>query len=287
MSIEIPVSYVETFGRNVHMLAEQRASRLRNTVMDEEDVTGESFTAERIGGVDVNQVTTLHGDTPLNNTPHSRRIGYIKDYDVADLIDRTSQVKKLIDLNSPYTMRHGGAMGRAIDEEVISALGGSAASGKNGATLVALPSAQKIAVGGTGLTISKVIEAREKLDETDVDEFLTRYAVVTAKQISDMLDDDKITSSDFNSVQALVEGKISHWMGFDWIRSQRLLTDGSSDRLTYFYVKGAIRMAFPRMPSSQANTRPDKRNAKQIYTDGSWGAVRVEDELVVEIACNE
>jgi hypothetical protein len=219
MSIEIPVSYVETFGRNVHMLAEQRAARLRGTVMDEEDVVGESFTVERIGGVDVNQVTTLHGDTPLNNTPHSRRIGYIKDYDVADLIDRTSQVKKLIDLNSPYTMRHAGAMGRAIDDEVISALGGSAASGKNGATLVALPAAQKVAVNGTGLTVSKVIEAREIIDESDVDEFLTRYAVVTAKQISDMLDDDKITSSDFNSVQALVEGKITSWMGFEWIRS--------------------------------------------------------------------
>lgn len=285
MSIEIPVSYVETFGRNVHMLAEQRASKLRNTVMDE-DAVGESFTVERIGGVEVNQVTTLHGDTPLNQTPHSRRIGYIKDFDVADLIDRTSQVKKLIDVNGPYTMRHAGAMGRAIDDEIISALGGSAAQGKNGATLVPLPAAQKVAVNGTGLTIGKLIDARERLDAAEIDDFLTRYMVTTSKQISDLLDDDKITSSDYNTVKALVKGEVDEFMRFKFIRCERLLLSGGS-RLCYGYVHGATRMAFPRMPSTSVDNRPDKRNAKQIYTDGSWGAVRAEDVLVTEIACAE
>lgn len=286
MSIEIPVSYVETFGKNVHMLAEQRASRLRGTVMDE-DAVGESFTVERIGGVEVNEVTSLHGDTPLNSTPHSRRIGYIKDYDVADLIDRTSQVKKLIELNSPYTMRHAGAMGRAIDLEVISALGGSAAEGKNGATLVALPAEQKIAVAATGLTVAKLISARELLDAAEVDDFLTRYLVCSSKQISDLLEDPEVTSSDYNTVKALVKGEVDEYMRFKFIRSEQLSVDGSGDRLCYGYVQGAVRMAFPRMPSTVANTRPDKRNATQIYTDGSWGAVRAEDVMVTEIACSE
>jgi hypothetical protein len=36
-----------------------------------------------------------------------------------------------------------------------------------------------------------------------------------------------------------------------------------------------------------ANVRPDKRNAVQIYTSGSWGALRVEDKMVVSVLCSE
>ena len=135
MSISIPESYVEQFSANVHMLAEQKMSRLRQAVRVE-PVTGESAAFERIGGIDApNKITTLHGDTPLNNTPHTRRWAFMADYDVADLIDRQSRVKLLIDPDSVYTRRHAGTMGRGIDDSIIAALGGSAATGHTGTML--------------------------------------------------------------------------------------------------------------------------------------------------------
>ena len=53
-----------------------------------------------------------------------------------------------------------------MDDEIISALIGSANTGKTGSTSVALPAAQKIAHGSAGLTIAKLVEAKQKLDET-------------------------------------------------------------------------------------------------------------------------
>lgn len=288
MSITIPESYVEQFSSRVHMLSEQRTSRLRRTVAMEEGVTGESFAAERIGKTAdaPSQITNLHGDTPLNNTPHSRRWGFMKDFDVADLIDKQSRVKLLISPDSAYVRRHSGVMGRGIDDEVISALGGSAAEGKQGTTLVALPAGQKIASGSTGMTIAKLTQAREKLDAAEVDEFIPRFFICSAKQITDMLNDDKITSADFNTVKALVRGEINEFMGFTFVRSERLKKSGA-DRLCYAYAMEGIRFGFSAEPSSIAAPRPDKRMAQQIYTWGSWGAVRVEDEMVVEVAATE
>lgn len=285
-SIDVPVSYVEQFSANVLMLAEQKMSRLRSTVQIE-PVTGESFAIERLGGIDgPNVITTLHGDTPLNNTPHSRRWGFMADYDVADLIDKQSRVRLLIELDSKYTMRHAGTMGRGIDDAIIAALGGSAAEGKTGTSSVALPAAQKIAHGSTGLTIEKLIQAKEKLDAAEVDEFIPRFAVVGSKEIRQLLEDDKITSADFNTVKALVQGNINDFMGFKFIRSERLPV-ASSIRLCYFYAQTAVTLGIAMEPNSVASVRPDKRNSSQIYTSGTWGAVRGEDVQVVEVAADE
>jgi hypothetical protein len=40
------------------------------------------------------------------------------------------------------------------------------------------------------------------------------YAVVTASQIQSLLSSTQVTSSDFNSVKALVRGEIDSWMVF-------------------------------------------------------------------------
>ena len=286
MSFSIPQSFVQQFSANVHMLAEQRFSRLRGTV-NIESVTGESFAVERLGGSELNTVTERHGDTPLNDIAHTRRWGYMVDYDVADLIDKPDRVKLLIDPDSKYTLRHGSAMGRGVDDEIIRVLGASATQGKSGGSTVALPSASKIVSGSTGMTIDKLITAKKKLDAAEVDEFISRWLILTSEQLSNLLADDKISSADYNTVKALVRGEIDTYLGFNFIRTERLAVDGSSARLCYAYASEAVTLGIAQEPTSLAADRPDKRHAKQIYSYGTWGGVRVEDEMVVQIACSE
>lgn len=287
MSITVPESYVEQFSANVHMLAEQKFSRLRNTVR-EEPVTGESFAIERVGGIDKpNAITNLHGDTPLNNTPHSRRWGFMQDFDVADLIDKQSRVRLLIDPASVYTRRHAGTMGRGIDDSIIAAIRGNAAQGKAGTTIVSLPNGQKVAAGATGMTIAKLIQAKEILDAAEVDEFIPRFFALSARQLRDLLEDDKITSNDFNTVKALVRGEINEYLGFTFVRTERLPIITGTTRACLAWALDGVTIGIADNPSSVASPRPDKRMALQIYTSGTWGAVRAEDEMVVEIATVE
>ena len=285
MSIQIPVAFVNQFNTNVVMLAEQKTSRLRGTV-NIEQVTGESFPVERLGGVTVNSVTDRHGDTPLNSTPHTRRWGYIVDYDVADLIDKQDRVKLLIDPDGMYTMRHAGAMGRAIDDEIIRALGASVNEGHTGSTTTVYDTGQSIASSSTGLTVQKLLEAKEMMDADEVDEFYPRFFACAARQLRELLGDDKITSSDFTTVKALVRGEVDEYLGFKFVRTERL-TKVSNDRYCFAWAMPAIRLGIAQAPTSEVDTRPDKRNAKQIYTYGSWGAVRVEDTMVVRVLADE
>ena len=76
------------------------------------------------------------------------------------------------------------AMGRAMDDVVISAALGTAFTGETGSTSTVLPSTQKIVESGTaGLTIAKLRTAKEKFDLASVDPSIARFIVVSPRQI--------------------------------------------------------------------------------------------------------
>ena len=211
----------------------KKGSLLRNTV-DAETVVGKNAFFEQVGVATAVKRVSRHGDTPQIDTPHSRRRVSMVDYEYADLIDKQDQVRTLIDPTSSYAQAAAFALGRAMDDEIISAISGNAFSGETGSTTVALPSAQKITESGTdGLTIAKLRQAKEKFDSASVDPSIPRYIVVGPKQISDLLGTTQVTSSDFNTVKALANGEISTFLGFNFITSNQ----------TYISIKQKIMLS--------------------------------------------
>ena len=71
MSTQITTAMVEQYKSNVLMLAQQKGSKLRDTVRSE-DVTGKNAYFERIGAVDMVDSTSRHDDTPQIDTPHCK-----------------------------------------------------------------------------------------------------------------------------------------------------------------------------------------------------------------------
>lgn len=293
MSLQIPTHFVEQYKDNVMQLSQQKGSRLRRTVRDDGTIIGKTVYFDRIGQTAAQRILNRHGDTPLQNTPHSRRSAHMYDYDWADLVDWPDKLKTLYDPTNPYAVSASWALGRSQDDEIIAALGGSAGV-ESGGSPVALPAAQKVAVndhtydsgsGDVGLTVGKLIHAQKILEDADVDDDLKRYCVLTSAQKADLLTNTEVTSSDYNTVKALVQGEINTFMGFEFVRTQRLLTSGG-DRLIYCYTESAIGCGVPKDIEVDIGPRRDKRNATQVYAMQSIGAVRVEDEQVVEIACN-
>ena len=286
MSVQITTAFVEQYKSNVFHLAQQKGSRLRDAVRTE-TVTGKAHFFERIGSTAALKRTSRHSDTPRVDTPHSRRKVTMDDYDWADLIDNEDKVRMLISPSSEYAQAGAWAMGRAMDDAIIDAASGNAFGGVAGGTTVALPSGQKIAHGSAGLSVTKLIEAKEILDAADIDPEEERYLVCTSKQLSDLLAITQITSADFNSVKALVQGEIDTFMGFNFIRTERLDTNSSSNRLVLAFAKSGIGLAVGSDIQTRISERADKNYATQVFLSMTIGATRIEDEKVVEIECTE
>ena len=286
MSVQITTAFVEQYKSNVFHLAQQKGSKLRDAVRTE-SIVGKSHFFERIGSTAAVKRTSRHADTPRVDTPHSRRKVTMDDYDWADLIDDSDKVRLLISPQSEYAKAGAYAMGRTMDDVIIAAATGNAFGGVSGGSTIALPAGQKIAHGSTGLTIAKLISAKEKLDAANVDPDEARTIVCSAKQISDLLGTTQITSADFNSVKALVQGDIDTFMGFRFIRSERLGLDGNSNRQVLAFTNTAIGLALGKDIQTKISERADKNYSTQVYLCMTIGATRVEDEKVVEIACTE
>ena len=290
MSSEITTAFVEQYSSNVAMLAQQMGSRLRAAV-DVENVTGKNAFFDQVGVTAAVQRTSRHADTPQIDTPHSRRRLSLSSYEWADLVDDQDKVRMLIDPTSNYAKAAAAAMGRSMDDVIISALQGSAQAGVAGATAVALPSTSKFATSNQsdGLTIAKLIAAKKFFDLGDVDPSIPRYIVCGATQIADLLGTTQVTSSDFNTVKALAAGDIDTFMGFKFILSNRLNFDATNtdDRLAFAFTQDSIKLGVGKDITAKIDVRADKSYATQVYTCMDIGAVRMEENKVFQIPCDE
>lgn len=285
MSFQITTAFVNQFGANIDLLSQQKMSRfMGKTRMESQN--GEIGFYEQIGPTAAVERTSRHGDTPRVDTPHERRAVTLRDFEWADLIDKQDKVRMLIDPTSTYAQSAMMAMNRSRDDIIIEAALGDAKTGKNGTTTVALPSDQKIAVGGTGMTVAKLRDAKEIFDSNDVDEDIRRYIAIGSQQLKNLLAEVEITSSDYNTVKALVRGEVDTFMGFTFIRTERLNKVGT-DRQCFAWAEDGILLAQGTENTTRITERDDKSYAVQVYRAECFGATRMEEEKVVQIDCLE
>lgn len=286
MSSQITTAFVQQYSQNVQLLSQQKGSLLRDKV-DVESIVGKNAFFDQVGVATAVKRTSRHADTPQMDTPHARRRCSLVDYEYADLIDEQDKVRMLIDPTSSYAQAAAFAMGRAMDDEIISAATGTAFTGETGSTSTTLPAGQQITEAGTdGLTIDKLREAKKILDLNSVDPSIPRYIIVSPKQIDDLLGTTSVTSSDFNTVKALVQGEVNAFMGFNFIVSNRL-SIASSKRKLIAYAMDGIKLALGKDVMSRIEERSDKGYATQVYYCMSIGATRMEEEKVVSIEAHE
>ena len=283
MSSQITTAFVQQYSANVQLLSQQMGSLLRDKVRVE-SVVGKNAFFDQVGSVTAVQKTSRHSDTPQIDTPHARRRVSLSDYEFADLIDNQDKVRMLIDPTSTYAQAAAYAIGRAMDDVIISAALGTAFTGETGSTSTS--NANTIAHGSAGLTIAKLRTAKQTLDLNSVDPSIPRYIIVGPKQITDLLGTTEVTSSDFNTVKALANGEINSFLGFNFIVSNRLSLDGTT-RSCIAYAQDGIALAVGKDVTARIDERSDKSYATQVYYCSTFGATRMEEDKVVEVQATE
>lgn len=294
MAFQITTAHVEQYISNVDLLLQQRGSRLRRGVSVDNEVVGKRKFYEQIGTIEAVARASRHSDTPLTPHPHARRALDLITYEAADLIDDDDKVRMLIDPESSYSQSMANAMGRQIDRAIITAATGTAITGVAGGTSTAHGAGQQIAVtydeGGAavnvGLTVGKLRRARNLLTAADVPEDEELFIAVRAQQIQDLLQDDEVTSNDFN-VKALMSGEVVRFLGFTFLNTQ-LLANSSTDITTVLvWARSGIKLGIGREPVGKIDVRPDKSYSVQVYYAMDIGSTRMEEEKVVDVQCDE
>lgn len=288
MSDTITQAFVQQFDSGIRMLSAQTVSRFRAAVTDRGSITGDSFTANLLDpSGDMPLDTVRHGDTVFSDITHSTRKALMKDYFDALPLDRADIPKMIVNpvTGGQYAQTLVGKWNRtAVDKQIYRAARDAALNGDGSTT--ALPSGQKIAHAGAGLTKAKIISTRKlfRFNELDQHNGEELYFAYTADMLEDVLSDTTLTSADFLAVQMLQNGDVSSkWMGFNWIPFEGIDPVSSSTYYTIAWCKSAIHFGEGFM-EGRVDRRPDKKNLYQTSLAGSTGAVRAKDKGVVEVA---
>lgn len=294
MSFQIPENMVVQFSNNFRTLYQQRQSRLRNWCQVESGITGQSKSVERMGKAEAYDITSRHADTKFVEVPHSRRWVDLADKGWAELVDKLDKIRLLADPTNGYASMANFALNRQIDMAILAAARGNA---RTNAGLSALPATQKVAVGGSSLTLAKLLTTKEILDSNEVDDdasmamdgqgnTASRVMVVNSKMLTNLYGTTEIKSVDYNSVKALVNGQIDTFLGFKFVRTEMVAKDATATTgYAVAWAKSCMCLGIGQEISTSVDRRPDKNNAYQVFADMSVGSVRLEDEGVVEIAC--
>jgi len=298
MSSTVTEAMVQQYGTNFRTLFQQRKSRFESFCQLEGGIVGQSKSVERIGKAEAYDITSRGADTKYVDVPHSRRWLDLQDKGWAELVDEMDKIRMLADPTSPYAGLAVAALNRAKDDIILAAARGNA---RTNTGLVALPASQKIANGSTSLTLAKLLATKEILDGNEVDDDAslmadgqspnmqaTRLIAVNAKMLTNLYGTTEIKSVDYNNVKALAQGAIDTFLGFKFIRTERLYRDASiTTRYGIAWARSCMGLGTGKDIVSSIDVLPGKNYSAQVYARMSIAATRLEDEGVVEIACNE
>jgi hypothetical protein len=295
---DIPSHFVTEYATNWDHLAQQKMAKTRECVTVD-SVQGKEKKYNQMASSEMDAVTVRAGDTRISDTDLPAR--WLRPYplDKAFLFDEWDEtfLGQVVLPQSESIQNHAMAYNRSVDRTVISAALNVAYTGEIGVDPVSLPASQIIAVNfvetgtvaNSGLTIGKLRQAKYMLDAADVDDEDPRYFAFTAKSLQDLLRTTEVTSSDYNTIKALVEGNLNTYMGFTFKRiSNKIMPlDVPTDvRTCVAWAKSGIKIT-DSGKEVHIDVRPDKSHALQIRTVAALGGTRMEEVKVVAVMCDE
>lgn len=278
MAINLSTAFVTLFDAEVKQ-AYQGQAQLRPAVRVRSGVEGSTYKFPKIGK-GVAQVRIPQSDvTPLNVT-YGSVTATLSDYIAAEYSDIFMQAKVNFDERAELVKVVSGAIGRRQDQLIIDALVASSTSNTV---------AKSVGGASTNLNLDKLLEAKKLLDAKNVP-MDNRHIFIHANNLSGLLGETKVTSSDFNSIKALVNGELNTFLGFNFHtigdRDEGGLPITTGDRKVYAFHRDAIGMAEGIAPKTEINYIPEKTSFL-VASMFSAGAVAIDAEGIVEITCDE
>lgn len=293
---DITTFYQQEFERSWEKVSAQRESRLLGAIT-RADFQGPRKSFNMLEDRSMKLVTERKGDTPDGDTDAIKYWLFHQKYEDVISFDEDDDFNlgQIVLPDSAEVTNQAEALNRTADDVIISSFEATRYIGETGTTSEAFSSTYSVAVNyvysgsaaNSGLTIPKLRRAKYLMDNGEIPES-ERFLVYGARQIDDLLATTEVGSRDYNDAVALKEGRVDRFMGFNFIRSERLPHNAGTDvRTCYAFHKAGIKASLGRK-RVHIDIRTDKRHRKQIRTVAQLGAVRTENSArVVRIYADE
>lgn len=282
MSRNIDQLFVDFFDAEVKR-AYQDTRKLGDKVYTKTGVVGKTARFQKAG----TGIATLHNpgaDVTAMNTEFSFVTCTLQDWEAVDYADKFDSKKINFSEVTELAEVAAKAVGRRMDQIIIDAM--DAGYDATGSGLTA--DNEVVGTTNTALSVATLRSAKEALDDANVPTEERYFAHTSAQLNRDLLAETSVTSSDYNSVKALVHGDVGSFLGFKFIligsRSENGLPskNGTTDRMGFIWHKRAVGQAIGMDINTEMCWIPEKR-AYMVLAEYSSGAVVIDPKGVVGV----
>ena len=289
------LTYRDGFMERVHDMGNTLWS-----IFPKEPVEGLMKRFDFIGEIDgVQQANSRFTPIVPVDPSHTNRWLTTQPNEQAVFVDKKDIKRVVIDPKSDYMTRIVRAFVRKREDVIIEAFDAAVTSGESGGSTTSFDTTNNlIDSGGTyNLTLEKLQDTLFTL-ETRAFAYqmpgVRKYFVWTPAQKRALLRTTEATSSDFNTIKALVKGELNEFMGFEFITSSRLVSaDGlaigsSVNRECYAFLGDAMVLGEGMERITDVYERKDlTKYPWQLYALEDIGAMRKHEEMIVKVIVNE
>jgi len=263
--------------------AYQTLGGISTTVTNRDGVVGDTYHFRKMGKGLANKKSTSEDVTPMN-VAHTKPYATLENWNAPEYTDIFDQATVNFDEKRELAQTIAGAIGRRKDQLIIDAL--DAVDFSTNSMQVAT------SVGGadTNLLTAKLRRASRLLNAKGV-ESANRHILVSAIGLESMLGTTEASSSDYNTVKALVQGDLDTFVGFKF----HIIEDRDEDGLPV--AAGDVRSSFAYHNASVglATGLNFRTEVNYIAQKTSWlcngilkaGSVARDEDGMVEVLCDE
>lgn len=218
----------------------QQMGLLDAAVTVRNNVKASTYQFNKIGKGLANQKAIHENVTPMD-AEHTQQVATLQKWYAPEYTDYFSNEEAPFDERQELVNVIAGALGRRKDQIILDAISDATISYATANTV-------GVAIGGsnTNLNVEKIIDAGRILDDAGVPAD-DRYFIAHTSGKAALMNTTKATSSDYNSVQALVRAQINSFYGFTFIwintRDEGGLPKAGNTRENYAFHKSAIGLA--------------------------------------------
>ena len=288
----ITAAFVQQYHDNYELACAHNESRLLRTVHNRGRITGESFTINDMGQVEMQPSGERYGDTQWTIPDAGVRSVLMNDFDLFIPIEKRDEPKLKAHPDDKYMKLLLNANNRKTDDIIYQALIGTISrktiddAGAASTTNVALPISQVVAP--TGMTLkqqiiwAKSLFRRNECDEQNGEEL---FQIYTADMMNEFLNDTTLTNADHMKIQMLQDGAVgTKWLGVEWVAYEKVAAGATAGtKRAPMYCKSAVHYGDAAITDFGISVRPDKKNIKQVGGVHSKAAGRANELKVVAI----
>lgn len=280
MADQVTAAFTRLYNADVKHIFQREGGYLRSAVRMKTGIVGMSTYFNRVGK-GVATTKARHGVITPMNQDHSQVQAMIEDFYAADYVDRLDEAKTNIDERMVIAKGGAWALGRKVDEQIITALDTSANA------------AHTWVQTSRAALLASLLTYIQRLDDLDVPNDGERYGLLTPRAFASMMAVDQFQSSDWVNSKPLIDGiptggRWKEYMGVKWMMHTGLPGAGTATAKTFLWHKDCVGYATGAHAKNIADndmvsaiiTYVPERDSHFVNHAMSGGGVLIEDAVI-------